>query len=683
MTRNTTLLANYPPFSLTRWALLALLICGVGLPPLRANNGKLCHALPVKNIKIDGDLSDWPSNLPTYRIDNYEYGAQADHEGDNQASFRVGFSKKEKALYLGVEIIDDEYVLSPDNPIFNLHDLHVLYLDPAHSIDGSGVIAYELSEDNRKIVHQEDMPWFDQVKNASWDPVSYKIARRGDRTIYEWKIVLGDQFQLDRSIGLDYCIFDKDPGQESISMTWGPGGSKFANYDRLGDVLLVESMEQLATVRGSVSLEELDWNIYPPTLRLISVDAPNRWLWVAVDSTGQFRAQIPAGDYRLSLPEMLVVNDEEDFGLRFSSREDQTFTASSGEVQELAPLAIALRREIDRLPEKGILHDFGSAEQALVDRYIEEKMAFYDIPGVSLALVREGQVVYHRTYGLQNTISQKPVEENSVFEAASITKSVFAYVVNRLAERDVIDLDRPLYEYLPFEALEAQEAYKLMTGRHVLTHLSGLPNWGTKMIGTPGEKFGYSGEGFEYLKRVVEHITGKDVLDVMREELLEPYGLHNMYFADNPQLRAQVVSGHFGKVPTILQFNQEPGMAWSMQTEAKAFARFAQVLMERKGLQPDTYNEMLRIHTDVPHSPNSEDTFRQGVGLGIFVRYPEGYGKVYGHGGNNGDFQCMYEVYDEQKMAYLVFTNSDRGGYLFQDLPQLLVEGKKESKKEE
>ncbi len=649
---------------------------------VQANNGALCHALPVKNIKIDGDLSDWPSNLPTYRIDHYENDAKADHKTDNQASFRVGFSKKEKALYIAVEIIDDHYVLNPENPVYNLHDLHVLYIDPEHTREGSGVIAYELSEDNRKIVHQEDMPWYPQVKNASWDNVTYKIARKDDRTIYEWKIVLGEQLKIGRSIGFDYCIFDKDPDQGSVSMIWGPGGMKFANCKNMGDLLLVESLEELASVEGNLSMQMNPGMTYPRSVRLTSVDRPDCWVHAAVDTNGKYRTQVPVGQYEVSVPEVLVTDEEETSAFRMSSTEALKVDLDQGDNAALQPLSISHKTFADLIPEQGVLHNFTNAEQALVDRYIEERMKFFEVPGVSLALIREGQVVYHKSYGVQNTSSQKAVEENSVFEAASITKSVFAFVVNRLAERDVIDLDKPLHEYLPYEDLEKQEQYKLMTGRHVLTHLSGLPNWGIDMIAVPGEQFGYSGEGFEYLKRVVAHITGKDILQVLNEELLEPYNMYNMYFADNPQLRAQGVSGHFDGMPSIQEYNKEAGMAWSMQTEAKAFAAYAQLLLERKGLKPSTYNEMLRIHTSVPHSEDSKDTYRQGFGLGIFVRYPPKYGKVFGHSGNNGDFQCAYEVYDDLKMGYLIFTNSNYGGQAFQDIHQLFVEGKKETVKE-
>ena len=69
------------------------------------------------------------------------------------------------------------------------------------------------------------------------------------------------------------------------------------------------------------------------------------------------------------------------------------------------------------------------------------------------------------------------MDENTLFEAASVTKPVFSFAVQRLAERGVIDLDKPLYLYLPYPDIEYDERYKLMTARHVLTHRTGFPNW--------------------------------------------------------------------------------------------------------------------------------------------------------------------------------------------------------------
>lgn len=172
-----------------------------------------------------------------------------------------------------------------------------------------------------------------------------------------------------------------------------------------------------------------------------------------------------------------------------------------------------------------------------MDRFIESYQKYFGIPGVSLALIRDGKLVYQKTYGVRNTMTADKVDNNTLFEAASITKPVFSFAVQRLAERGVFDLDKPLWLYLPYPDIEKDERYKLITAKHVLTHRTGFPNWRWEnqdrklnIKFTPGTGYGYSGEGFEYLKMVIEKITGKKVEQVLQEEVIEPMGLYHTFF---------------------------------------------------------------------------------------------------------------------------------------------------------
>ena len=232
-----------------------------------------------------------------------------------------------------------------------------------------------------------------------------------------------------------------------------------------------------------------------------------------------------------------------------------------------------------------------------VDRFIETYQKYYNIPGVSLALIKDGQMVYHKTYGVQNTMTGEKVNENTLFEAASVTKPVFAFAVQRLAERGVIDLDKPLYLYLPYPDIAYDDRYKLMTARHVLTHRTGFPNWRwmnedgkLNLKFTPGTDYNYSGEGFEYLKMVIEKITGKKVEQVLQEEVIEPIGLYHTFFSKNDSLQRMVAYGHYDGLPSNNDLPESPGMAYSMHTEAKIFTRFMLYMLEQKGLKAETYD---------------------------------------------------------------------------------------------
>ena len=139
-------------------------------------------------------------------------------------------------------------------------------------------------------------------------------------------------------------------------------------------------------------------------------------------------------------------------------------------------------------------------------------------------------------------------------------------------------------------------------------------------------------------------------------------------------MRSVAAIGHQGSNPTYWPIPSEPGMAHSMHTEAKAFSRFAIALLNEQGLQPETYRELEKIHTLSPSEYWDSPDYQEGAGLGVHVRKSPN-GNVIGHGGNNGDFKCLFEVYQDLDMGYVVFTNSSMGDQLAGDLATFLVEG--------
>ena len=337
----------------------------------------------------------------------------------------------------------------------------------------------------------------------------------------------------------------------------------------------------------------------------------------------------------------------------------------------------------DLIPAKGILHDFTSASASEVDRFIETYQKYYNIPGVSLALIKDGELVYHKTYGVRNTMTGEKVDDNTLFEAASVTKPVFAFAVQRLAERGIIDLDKPLYLYLPYKDIEYDDRYKLMTARHVLTHRTGFPNWRwmnedgkLNLKFTPGTAYNYSGEGFEYLKMVIEKITGKKVEQVLQEEVIEPIGLYHTFFQKTIHCNVWSHNGHFDGLPSNNDLPESPGMAYSMHTEARIFTRFMLYMLEQKGLKAATYDSMFTKHSDFNYEPgDKKPRYPAYMGESLEIRETP-FGKSFGHGGNNGDFKCKFEVYKDLKMGYVIFTNSNTSDALL-DAMRRIFSGRK------
>jgi CubicO group peptidase (beta-lactamase class C family) len=151
---------------------------------------------------------------------------------------------------------------------------------------------------------------------------------------------------------------------------------------------------------------------------------------------------------------------------------------------------------------------------AELEKQIPGLMAEAKTPGLSIAIIRDAKVLWRRGFGVRDSASKEPVDNDTVFEAASVSKTVFAYAVMKLCEKGVINLDTPLTKYTSERFLESDPRLDLITARHVLSHTSGFQNWRSekeplKIHFTPGEKFSYSGEGYSYLQSVVTHLTGK------------------------------------------------------------------------------------------------------------------------------------------------------------------------------
>ena len=189
-------------------------------------------------------------------------------------------------------------------------------------------------------------------------------------------------------------------------------------------------------------------------------------------------------------------------------------------------LALTGLREINAATETK------SGKKPLSDKFLAELpklMEFAGVPGVSIVEVKNDRISWHGDYGVKNADTKEPVTSETVFPTASLSKPVFSYAVLQLRDEGLINLDRPLINYLPGEIVPNEPRAKAITARHVMSHSTGLQNWRfratdeLKLAFAPGENFSYSGEGFTYLHRVIEKITDKGLEQFMRERVFEAF----------------------------------------------------------------------------------------------------------------------------------------------------------------
>lgn len=325
---------------------------------------------------------------------------------------------------------------------------------------------------------------------------------------------------------------------------------------------------------------------------------------------------------------------------------------------------------------------------SVIETTYRNLLAEVGVPGIATAVVRRGQLERTICCGVRDVQAPDPVDEDTVFDAASLSKPVFAHVVLQLADQGRLSLDVPLTDYLPRYMVAGKRASSI-TAKHVLSHSAGLPNWRNadlplKTYFPPGERFSYSGEGFRYLQKAAEAITGEK-LHVLAERLvLRPFGMTRSSFVWDWRFDPNRASPHddFG-TPAVSWKPGEANAASSLQTTAADYARFLLGVLEGTRLRAETSQLWLRPHIDVRHAkPQSlgcgTENVATGVawGLGWGLEPDEG---TFFHWGNNGAFKAFTVGSVQNQDALVCFMNGASGLSLMPEIVSLLLPGNRPS----
>lgn len=306
------------------------------------------------------------------------------------------------------------------------------------------------------------------------------------------------------------------------------------------------------------------------------------------------------------------------------------------------------------------------------EKQLTELLKDYGIPGMQLVCIK-GNKTQNFNLGVISKGSDKKVTSNTVFEAASLSKCVFSYIVMRLYDRGVINLEKPLIDYVgSYNRFESNDPrYAKITARMVLRHTTGLPNWGddksAKLIFTPDSTFSYSGEGFQYLQYVVEKLTNKSLNELAQEEVFSPLGMANTSYAWVDKFDTESA---FGNSPDAINRHNNQMAASSLLTCANDYARFLQALINGVGLKPETQKMMFTTASNADwfkHNIDAKTKKHITWGLGVGLQENE-TGKWIWHWGDNGDFKAFYIANPEKKEILVYFTHSTWGLHITTDL---------------
>lgn len=324
-----------------------------------------------------------------------------------------------------------------------------------------------------------------------------------------------------------------------------------------------------------------------------------------------------------------------------------------------------------------------------IENLTPQLMKELNVPGTSIVLIQNNEIAFTKSYGVKDVRTLSPVTSETMFEACSMSKPVFAYIVINLVGLKKLDLDEPLSTYLSEDFVCEDEDYSnQITARMILSHTGGFPNWRKgeeeregplPIYLTPGERFSYSGEGYFYLQRVIEKITGKSLEENAKEILFQTSGLNHSSFIWSDKIDSLISCGHdtSGKFLAKSKY-LHPNSAYTLYITAEDFVRFIIEIL-KSNVASDNHSskifidEMLKPQIDVLVRDPIE---RPGGSLGLFTYWSLGWavdstasGKIYYHSGaNRTGFRCYAQFRLDEGSGIVIMTNGLNGSELWRRL---------------
>ena len=356
----------------------------------------------------------------------------------------------------------------------------------------------------------------------------------------------------------------------------------------------------------------------------------------------------------------------------------------------LAVVAISIRLAGCNNKEKAM-----EQRQAMFEDSLLTMIREHNIPMIQVKYTAPGDSVYCQV-GVTPWSTEKPVaidstefsyretgkadyEKEAVFQAASLSKVVFAYTVLKMYDKGEIDIDRPLYEYTDIDRFVDKDMAKKLTARLILMHRSGIDDWAASPSSDawptapinftfPVDSiFGYSGEGYAFLQRAVEAIKGKDIQSIAKEYVFEPLDMPLSSYEWIPEFEGITTASvrRNGESQGVRQFPRQ-NVAYTLRTNAIDYTKFLQAIMNGTGLRPQTHALMITPcsgpATQFPPKVRPIDE-KQTIfwGLGIGIEENPHYGRVLWHWGDNGNTKALFIILPAQKKTLVYFANSGAG----------------------
>lgn len=319
---------------------------------------------------------------------------------------------------------------------------------------------------------------------------------------------------------------------------------------------------------------------------------------------------------------------------------------------------------------------------AKIEEYITKMMFYHDIPGLCLGIGNNDILEYNQGFGYKNIETKEKLEKDTIFHMASITKLFVGTALMQLMERKLVDIKKPVIEYIPYFQLE-DIRYKDITVEHILTHTSGLPNcddfqWdepqydedalkryvksltAVRLLGEPGEKFSYSDIGYEVLGDLISVVSGMSFEDYIDENIFKPLNMKHSSLLTFQRNQEDIASPHIKNeekkvvVSKVFPYNRIHAPSSTLTTNVEDIHIWASVNLNRgeyngvRILKDQTYDKMWKPMVSINE--------KEQMCLSWFTRQHRGF-RVMGHEGSDIGFRSSFAIIPEEKMFVSLHVN--------------------------
>lgn len=335
---------------------------------------------------------------------------------------------------------------------------------------------------------------------------------------------------------------------------------------------------------------------------------------------------------------------------------------------------------------------------ASIDAEARRLMAREDVKGMAVAVIDNGEIVHVAAYGKRNVEKNLSLQTDTIMYGASVTKAAFAYMVMQLVDERRIDLDRSIADYLPrplptyedYTDLAGDERWRKLTPRIILNHTTGFANMRTleedqklRFHRAPGERYGYSNEGFWVLQTVLEQGLGLDVGAEMQKRVFDRFGMTRTSMKWRDDFAGNLADGYMmdGKFEPHDR-RDNVAAAGSMDTTIEDQAKLWAGVLRGDGLSKASRAELVRpqyaidnasqFPTLLPDTDPRGPAIKLSAALGFITFNDPKAGLIWFKGGHN-DWTGNMVICQESRRRCVVFLgNSVRAEVIYPELASFI-----------